>query len=188
MKTIKVKLYEYEDLIKPKNKAILDKVVQKWDSSTDVELNAQELRECIDKFCSQFRLKIHHSYDDFRNDDDGTEGLEGNKLRTYLVNNRPFFVPKLYWTKRTAKKRASKITKVFNTVDGLYFGEMLVEAYWNELQKPNVSMDWIVRVLDRLATKAFDDEREFTSSQEYILEAIAGNEYNFNEHGEMING
>lgn len=189
MKEITVKLYEHSDLILPENRKVLDAVISRWDRDSGLEIELEEIKQDIRIFCEEFILRIHLDYDDIRDEDDPDlmTHLTGNRLRTYLINNRPLTMPKSYYT-RKGKRRASKIIRVTNNVGGSYFAEELVEEYTKQLRSTELTMNSITKAISNLITRKFHETRDLVNSEAYVLDQILHMDYNFNEEGEMING
>lgn len=179
MTTATIQLYEYSDLIKPENSKVLEKVVNNWHDSG--EFYYEELKDCIKQFCKDFGFKTGRRYSDisFYMENE----VEGQRLRTWIINNFDLWQRKIFY-KKWKKQRRSKIFVERTEGNGICYYMDLISVIFDFLKNPT-DMDDLCNDLGDKISKMFDDIESWTSSEEYILEAIEANGYKFTSQGKM---
>ena len=181
MTTATIQLYSYSDLILPENREILDNVIDNWEQD---DFYRDEIAESVNDFCKLFGFKTGRTYDhiSFYMEND----VEGQRLRTWIINNFDLWQPKVYRQnyRQGNKKRRSRIFKERNEGNGIYYCMDLIDVIFDFLKNPT-DMDDLCGDIGNKIAKMFEDEEEYTRSEEYILESIEANGYKFEEDGEM---
>ena len=178
MTTATITLYEYSDLILPENREILDKVIDKWRQD---DFYSNEIIASVNDFCKLFGFKTGRTYDHIKFEMDNE--VEGQRLRTWIINNFDLWQPKRYY-KRWEKQRRSRIFKERTEGNGVCYCMDLIDVIFDFLKNPT-DMDDLCSDLGNKIAKMFENEEEYTRSEEYILESIEANGYKFKENGKM---
>jgi hypothetical protein len=164
-----------------------------------------ELRDTLDAFCNMTGVIVKnydispysYSYIDwsYDNSDFEPEELKGLRLRTWLINNwvnRYLEKGKYYSTSfknGTYKFRHSKIIKVIDCpFTGVCYDYDIIQPIVDFIEKPDHNTNLMDILNDCLESWriAFIKEMEWQDSDEYIIDMIEANEYEFTEDGDMI--
>lgn len=194
MKTITKELYEYQDLIKPENSKILDKIVLNWVHEDFWQSERIKSYEDVKKYVYDSLNDIH-------------EEISGGRLVTWINNNLS-----VYWTdtNRISKHEDGKfknshfaykydkclkfrVSKVFKTNNlencpftGVCYDFDFLKPIIDFMKKPNpntTNLDLVRWQPDY--SEISERDYEYQTSKEYILETIQANDYTFNEYGKI---
>ena len=175
MKTIKVKLYELEELSQTAQK----EAYYHWLANGYEYFDSEEFKLCLDRFCSDFRLDVnsidyHVSSDTYSisygNDvPKSTEyELQGVRLWKYLQNND--------YTEALIKACP-------------YTGSWIDEEILNPLRQFMLRPDkrdmlkYIIEECLEQVAYAVHKDMEYQSSEEFFRDMCIGNEWHFTENG-----
>lgn len=200
MKTIEIKLFEYEDLKKEKNSKVLQNVINNWNSSIDDEILRQDFYDSHNKMTEILGFN-YDNYDKYLEEE--VLELTGIRLMKWLYNNvylelrkGKYYSTKGYFDKDRKyhyKFRHSKcIFEISCPFTGCYIDHWFIDGLLKALDSYDTcnhyTLEQLLSETHSDALNCFDDSVEYYRSEEYILDLIEANEYNFNVHGEMING
>lgn len=197
MITIKTQAYEYKDLIKPKNREILERVIYKY-IETDDHFIYDEASKTVDEFCkfeNIYTSKNSWLEPCFNKVDDSILKLSGVRLATWFLNNMDLYKPKyLKYFSEVKKHRMIKnktaYSNIFKSSDyvltGVYYDGELLKPIYDFISRPNDKTfeDIIIDCFLSLK-KAIDSEIEYRQSEECILEEIQANQYIFYSNGAL---
>lgn len=212
MKTVRIKIYKFNELSKKAQQVAIDK----WREDETYDWIFDEAVNTLDKFAKIFSININHfNFEEpysnrysFEMEDTILE-LSGQRLATYIWNNykREIFKPKIY----------SKLVKTFKdgtpipvskehpagfrlptrhsgcTIDnscvltGVCYDQSVLQPIYDFLDKPSKSKDFKDLLEDCLQSlcKDVQGEIEGNSEDEAIKETIEANDYDFTADGKM---
>lgn len=206
MRTIRIKLYKFNELSKDaKEKAIND-----WRNS-DNYFYFQEIEESVKSVIELFNLKTGRTLDDIRTShiDDCILELKGVRLYKYLINNysNDLFKPKyikLINGIKTGKQFIFKVhkdhkgepyTQIYSknfvsdccTLTGICYDNDILQPVYDFLKKPesNTTFEDLIKDIENAISKCYRDTEEWINSDEYIIETIEANEYEFTQDGKL---
>lgn len=213
MKTITKELYEYQDLIKPENSKILERVLDNWALNDDNSFIWSEAEKTIKSFLNiiNVNIKTYNSWlePSFGKIDDNILELSGLRLRTWFINNFDFlWKPKYIGSPKTNEhikhkriKSPINVNSVGNRFNPYYSGCQLdnccvltgmcydddfLSPIYDFIKKPtNKNFEDLIKDCFNSLEETINNEIEWRESKEYILEEIANCDYTFNELGEI---
>ncbi len=172
VETISRKIYNIDDL--RNNKELLDRVLSKWVFNP---VWVDEWHESLAGFKSSLPYPPEN------------EGMTGLRLRTWIINNYyPLIESRKYlWNQN--RYRYSRIQVEISCPFTGYYGDMdCLGPILDFVKNPNSCDVWqdIICVCENAWELAFAADMEYQQSEEYILNLIEANGYEFTEDGELI--
>jgi hypothetical protein len=189
MRTIKIKVYKFEELNeKAQEKAICSYHQQDLDYSYYYD----EVAESAKAVANLFNLKFGREYTDLRwsHIDDDILELKGVRLLKYILNNyadslfTPTFVGyinnKPYYSK-TNKDNSCTLTKV------CYDNDILQPVY-DFLKNPDkhTTFEILIGEIESAISSTYNQVEDWINSKEFIQEEITANEYEFTAQGKIF--
>jgi len=193
MKTIEVKLYSFSELSDKAKQIAID---QYRDSQTEY-FWAEENRQSLEAFCNAFPVQVKNwSYDAQSHNesvlyigDADFQTMSGPRLISYLINcNWPDLFEYKKYTLPSGKTRKSRITIVETSCPftGYYMDEVLLSPVREYLKKPlNMDFEDLLTECVYRWGKACMEDCAYQISDEYIIETLINNDYDFTEDGKM---
>ena len=201
MKTIRTKVYQFNELTEDaKQKAI------EWyrNSSDDGQFYADEIIDSVKELADIFNLKFGREYTDIRTGhiDDNILQLQGIRLYKYIINN---YYNTLFQRKTYYFCRMEDGSRMFNCVGG-NSGKYVSKCQWEQascpltgvcydmdilqpvyefLSRPDQSTTFedLISNIESAIQKTFENNEDYVNSDEYIIESIEANEYDFTKDG-----
>lgn len=169
-------IYTYQDLLEDED--IKQKVLNKW-----IFIPAGE-DEWEDSW-KEFEKSLPHCILE-------DEEITGLRLRTWIINN---YYPEIeqgkYYSKYINgrhKSRRSNCQVKISPFTGFYGDMVCIDPILNFVKEPNDCDTWgdLLRQCRDSWERGFERDMEWQQSEEYILESIQANEYEFDEEGNII--
>ena len=206
MKTIEIQIYKFDEL----SEDAKQRAIEKFRNTEDFSYLYEEAYETVKKFHSIFQTSEgRDSWLDVRvNYDDDILNLTGQRLATYLWNNykndiyEGKYYGKLVYTDKWGEKlpiskehpigarHVKRYSKVFLSnccvLTGVCYDDSILRPIYDFIEKPNQYNieDLINFCFDELKND-IESEIDSRNEDEYIIETIEVNEYDFTEDGEL---
>jgi len=186
--TINKEIYDFDDV--KNNEQLKMKVLDRWRVKTVYDNDFHWIDE------------IHESHAAFKNSlPDCDYELQGLRLRTWIINNYLCSVEKFktHYACRlnngelimncvgdsSIKKRSNILTEISCPFTGYSYDHDFLNPILNFINSPdNQTWDELTDV-DYVLNRLIENERNHQMSDEYILETIEANNYEFDENGEI---
>lgn len=174
MRTETIEIYNYQDIIKDDD--LKDRVIDTYRSSTYDYHYLEEYKSSLEAFKESISI------------DDDNCSLTGLRLRTWLINNvvnKYLLGIKSY---KDGKNRRSNIKLVFAPdLTGLFSDSIPFEPIEDFIKDYNNvdTLEDLIDMADDSIDRAIQREIEYQNSEEYILDMIKNNEYEFYSDGKM---
>jgi hypothetical protein len=209
MRTVRTKIYKFNEL---SNEA-KQKAIEKYrDNNIDYQFSFDEITGSVKKMAELFNLKFGREYTDLRTGhiEDNILQLSGTRLYKYLMNNYydDLFTPKYIkivdkvvkyrqFICKVIKGRDKDYTQIYSknkrtndcVLTGICYDNDILQPVYDFLKKPskNTTFEDIVNDIESAISKTFRNEEEYINSDEYIIEEIEANDYEFMADGKMFN-
>jgi len=207
MRTIRIKLYKFNEL----SESAKEKAIEDYRNKSDYNDYSEEITESVKAVIELFNLKTGRSWDDIRTShiDDSILELKGVRLYKYIENNyyNDLFTPKYIGSKDrkiTGKQfifearkdhKGNDYTMIFSKLKrnnscpltGVCYDNDILQPVYDFLKKPSkdVTFEDLIRDIEGAITKCYRDNEEWVNSDEYITETIEANEYEFTKDGKL---
>ena len=207
MKTIELKIYSFDELTETAQQNAINHFRQNQDFSFEFEEIISSVKKLIDVFNlkggdTYANLKYWHIKDDILQ-------LSGVRLYKYILNNYGFALFKPKYLKRIDKavnyrqfickqhkdhkgniytQLYSKYKKTDSCVlTGMCYDDDLLKPVYEFLKTPckYTTFEHLIQDIENAISKTFEDVEEWLYSEEYIIDMIKANEYEFTENGEL---
>ena len=208
MRTIRTKVYKFDELSTDGQQKAIDKFRNKY-SSNDTGIYSDEIVESVKAFADLFNLKIGREYSDLRTGsiDDNILQLSNVRLYKWLINNyssywtNANYISKhkdgkfknsyFYYKYDCVKYRKSRITVTNNLencpLTGVCYDTDIMQPIIDFLKKPyNCTFEDLLNDVESAISKTFNDVEKWVNSDEFIKNSITSNEDEFTQDGRMI--
>jgi hypothetical protein len=207
MRTETISIYSFSELSEDAKQNAIEKFRNKY---SDSSVYFDEITETAKKVADLFNLKFGREYTDIRYShiDETILELSGIRLYKYIFNNygyalfKPAYIKTIdrpvYWKQFICKVRKGKdgeYTHIHSrnkktdscTLTGVCYDEYILSPVYNFLAKPskNTTFEGLIKDIEHEIGKCYRDVEEWTNSDEFIIETIEANNYEFTEDGEM---
>lgn len=210
--TIERVVYNHDDLVKPENRVILQRVHTRYDY--DCSYIYDDAYDSIKAFInkSAIGIRTYNSFldVDLSNVEDSLLELRGLRLRKWLLNNFGFLWKGKYigslstdayvkHNRIASPIEVNKIGKRFNpyysgcqssadcVLTGVCYDDVLLGPIYEFIERPgDSSMEGLLRACFEKLREDLKLEEEYRSSEENILNDIAEMSYEFYEDGERV--
>jgi len=205
MKTIEIKIYSFSEL----SEDAKEKAINNYRNSDYDNFYAEELTDSVKAFLELFNIEIYNRYSHFKlsNIDASILELQGIRLYKWLINNyySDLFKPKyiksinreiysraLICKVKTGHK-GNKYTQIYSKLNvsndciltGVCYDNDILKPIYDFLSRPDKSTTYedLMQDVENAVTKAYQDIEDWINSDEYIIENIESNDYEFTEDG-----
>jgi hypothetical protein len=209
MKTIEINLYSFDELSESAKENAINNYRQKY--NYDCQFYFDEIIDSCKEVAELFEFKFGREYTDVRTShiDDDILNLSGVRLLKYIVNNyyNDLFVPK-YIKSINRELRCqqficevrkdykgnfytmlySKLKKDNSCVlTGMGYDDDILQPVYDFLKKPDKSTTFadLLKDIENAIRKTFEDVENWVNSDEYIIDNMQANEYEFTIDGKI---
>lgn len=211
MKTVQIQVYKFSEL----NKDAKQRAINDWRnkySKYDSDIYYRELIDSVKALANAFNLKIGKRYTDLKTDniEDDVLNLSGIRLAKYIWNNykNDIFKGKFYGKLVNTLKDGTIIKKDANypagvrhvkryskcilendcVLTGVCYDYDILKPVYDFLKNPsaNVTFADLINNIEWAISKCFNDIEDWTGSDEFIIDNIEANEYEFTENGKIF--
>lgn len=211
----KIKVYSVNDLLKPKNSEILERVINEYRSTQYLDYIYEEAFETVNAFIEKFpyTIKTNNSWlaPNLNSIDDNILELAGLRLRNWLINNLEFLYSPKYigslktndYVKHKRIKSHLNVNSIGNrynpyysgcqvskecNLTGVYYDIELLQPIYDFIAKPNEKKDLteLLKNCFSCLKSAIEKEIEYTQSDEYIIEDLKDSNNEYFENGEQF--
>lgn len=207
MKTITktVNVYTFDELSNEAKERAINEYREKYNDS---QVYFYELIESIKKAADVFGFSFGREYTDIRYSqiDNNILELSGVRLYKYIINNYGDVLFKPEYIKRIDKRvnyrqfickvhkgKEGEFTLLYSknkvtsscVLIGVYYDDDILKPVYEFLKTPSdsVTFEDILKDIEHSIGKCFEDIENWVNSEEYIIEAIEDNGYEFTEDG-----
>jgi hypothetical protein len=208
MKTITVNLYSFNELTEEAKQKAIDSF-----RDGDNYFYFNEVEDSVKKVIDLFNLRTGNYYSDIRTGhiDDCILQLSGVRLCKYLVNNyftdlfKPEYIKtidgrkkwgKLYFCKYFTTKDGKQFTQIYSkwkkysndcTLTGACYDNDILKPVYDFLSKPDkhTTYEDLMQDIGNAISKTYQNVDEWVNSDEFIIDSIEANEYQFTEDGKL---
>jgi len=200
MKTIEIKLYQFSELSQSAKERALE-LQREFYFETGIPF-IQDAFNTINEFCHIIGAKFISVDYSYRNDisykfnaDDHLMDMKPMRLRTWIINNwLPYMSKGKYYStpgkwingKYYYKKRYSKIQFEYDNcpLTGVSYDCDILKPLLNFIEKPtDIDIKDIVSECFNSMLNSLVNEYEYILSDEYLIQDIEANGYNYTEYG-----
>lgn len=205
MKTIEIKLYSFDEL----SEDAKENAINNYRNTDYDNFYADELIDSVKAFLELFNIDTYRSYSDFKlcNVDANILELQGIRLYKWIMNNyySDLFKPKyiksidneIYSRALICKVKTNykgiKYTQIYSKVNvsndciltGVCYDDNILKPIYDFLSKPdkNTTYEDLMKDVENAVAKAYQDIEDWINSDEYIIENIQSNNYEFTKDG-----
>jgi hypothetical protein len=207
MKTVEINLYQFSEL----SEYAKEKTISDYRNKQDNSFYYDEIIESVKKVIDLFNLKTGNEYTDLRTShiDDSILELKGVRLLKYIINNygKELFKPKYkkcinrevkskaYICKVGTDYKGNKYTMLYDkhktdnscVLTGVCYDNDILEPIYSFLKKPNKETNFkdLIQDIENAIQNTFDKTETWLNSDEFIIDEIEANEYDFTEYGQL---
>jgi len=208
MKTIEIKIYSFNELTEEAKQTALSE----YRENTHDDFYSQEVTESVKKVLELFNLKTGNYYSDIRTGhiDDNILNLSGVRLCKYLVNNyfadlfKPEYIKTIDGRKKWGKLyickyftgKSGEHTQIYSkwkkynnscTLTGACYDNDILNPIYDFLNKPEktTTFEDLLQDIGNAISKTYKDVEEWVNSEEFIIDMIENNDYQFTEYGKL---
>lgn len=205
MRSETINIFKFSELSENASK----KAIEWYRSGRNDEFYQDEIIETVKKVAKLFNLKFGNEYTDIRysNIDNNILELSGVRLYKYIINNyyNELFAPKYIKMLHRELKckqficevgtnyKGDKYTQLFSklhktnccTLTGVCYDNDILKPVYDFLLKPTngTTLEDLIQSIEHAIDKCFTDTENWVNSDEYIIDTIEANEYEFTEDG-----
>lgn len=207
MKTIEVKIYSFDELTETAQQNAINHFREIQDFSFEFE----EIISSIKKLMDVFDLRGGDTYANLKywHIDDVILQLSGVRLYKYILNNYGFalFKPKYlkcidkavnyrqFICKQHKDHKGEIYTLLYSkykksdscVLTGVCYDDDILKPVYDFLKNPckYTTFEDLIQDIENAISKTFQDAEEWLNSEEYIIDMIKANNYEFTENGKL---
>lgn len=209
MKQMTISVYSFDELSAEAKKKAIETIRNSNNNNGGNQFYFDEIILSVKEVAELFNLKFGRKYTDIRTGhiDDNILELSGIRLYKYLMNNyyislfKPAYIKtidkhvfyKQFICKRAEGYEKKPYTQIYSrirttsdcTLTGVCYDNDILHPIYDFLKKPcaNTTFEDLIKDIENAIQKAFDDCEEWTNSDEFIIDQITANNYEFEQDG-----
>lgn len=207
MKTIEIKIYSFDELTETAQQNAINHFRYHLDNSFEYDNIISSVKKLIDIF----DLKTGNEYTDLRYShiEDNILELSGVRLYKYILNNYGSFLfqPKYlkcidnavnykqFICKQHKDHKGEIYTQLYSkykktdscVLTGVCYDDDILKPVYKFLKNPCklTTFEDLIQDIENAISKTFQDVEDWLNSDEYIIDTIEANDYDFNENGKL---
>lgn len=208
MKTIEIQLYKFSELSEDAKQTAINDHRNKGCNS---QFYFDEIIGSVKAVCDLFNLETGGEWSDLRTSliDDAILEIKGERLYKYIINNfynslfSPVYIGSMdksingrqFIYKVRKNYKGEPYTQIYSklkrdnscTLTGICYDNYILQPVYDFLLNPdkNTTFEDLINDIGTAISKTFSNTEDWVNSDEFIIEELEANQYEFTEDGEM---